>query len=508
MPSPARSQLSPEQLPVATSTAALTFVNAAPGSGKTFMSVERFGWLRYFHLAHDQRGIAAVSFARSASAELRSRIASRWGPGALQWPAFAGTFDELHRRVLRNLLARGLVQWPGGHVMLTVHETWRRFPNARLQGSTDLALLARLDPGGAVIAGALDGRRRPRAYYIDESQYLEQLRLGHCTHDEIRSVLSAALIGASLELSDAVMEYLRTTYSHLLVDEAFDLNRLDTKLVELAAAAGIGLTLVGDPWQSIFEWRGSTPKLVHSLVDSLPFTRLDVKGSHRYRTDEMQQLSDRLIVGEWFSVRGAEPDRRPDVVLADRWASLWGSDALPILPSGFGRVDKSGGCAALVLLLNDFTMEMFGVPAADIGNAAFALDWRGDRRCLAPARGAIADPTSDITHVWSALFEGLGRPSGWGEPGKLAAERLQLLMDRVRMGENLILGTSTHQSKGLEWSNVDYVTDLVPGVGYKLVQEVPNDRHMYVALTRAKDSVRVRPLPDAVVRAMRFEGMA
>lgn len=490
---------------MATSTAPLTFVNAAPGSGKTFMSVERFGWLRYHHLAHDSRGIAAVSFARSASAELRYRIASRWGSVALDWPALVGTFDELHRRVLRNLLARGLVKWPDGHIMLTMYETWRRFPNARLQGSADLALLATLDSSGAVKPGPLGGRTRPRAYYIDELHYVEQLRRGLCTHDEVRSVLSAAVVDASPDLSGPVTEYLQETYSHLLVDEAFDLNRLDTRIVELVAAAGIGLTLVGDPWQSIFEWRGSTPKLVHALVDSLPFKHLNVKGSHRYRTDEMQQLSEQLILGNSFSVREATPDRRPDVVLADRWASLWGSDALPILPSGFGRIDSSGGSAALIVLLNDFTMEMFGVPAADIGSAVFALDLRRDRRDLAPAREVIADPMSDITDVWLALYEGLRRPTGWGSPGKLAAERLQLLMDRVRMGEELVLGTSTHQAKGLQWPKVDYVTNLVQGTKYRLQQEVQNDRHIYVALTRAQDSVRTRPLPTAVVRAMRFE---
>ena len=61
--------LTDEQLPAATSKAALTFVDAAPGSGKTFMSVERFGWLRYHHLADDPRAVAGVSYARSASAD-------------------------------------------------------------------------------------------------------------------------------------------------------------------------------------------------------------------------------------------------------------------------------------------------------------------------------------------------------------------------------------------------------------------------------------------------------
>src|SRR5690606_24596507 len=100
--------------------------------------------------------------------------------------------------------------------------------------------------------------------------------------------------------------------------------------------------------------------------------------------------------------------------------------------------------------------------------------------------------------VWKALREGLRVKSGWGDAGA-AADLLQMLMDRIRSGHELVLATTTHQAKGLEWPAVDYITNLDPGVEYRLDQDNQNDRYKYVALTRAQDRVRVRPLPPRVL---------
>lgn len=503
-----RMKLTAEQLPVTTSKAPLTFVKAAPGSGKTFMSVERFGWLRYHHLAHETRGIAAVSFARSASTELRNRIGARWGPAALSWPSFVSTFDELHRIVLRFLLAQSHIRWPGDHISLKVYETWRRFPNAKQQGRDHKPLRATVDPSGSVEAVPLGSWPKPKAYFIDPAHYLGQLARGTCTHDEVRSVLASVLLDGSLDLSEEVQNFLRRSFAHLLVDEVFDLNRLDTRLLQLAVNAGLELTLVGDPWQSIFEWRGSTPQLVKQLLSESSFQTFPVVGSHRYRTTEMRELANRLFRGEPFMVLPAEADRKPDVVLAERWMALWTTESLPILPSGFGRLDQTRASAALIILLNDFTMELFNVPAADVGNALAVLDWIPDRRQLIRARQAIADPSAQIVDVWAALRQGLGYPCRWGSPQTRAGDCLQILISRVRSNERLILGTTTHQAKGLEWPAVDYVSDLPTGMAVRLNPDNANDRCRYVALTRAQDSVRMRPLSVQVLYQMRYQNSA
>lgn len=497
--------LTPEQLPAATSRHLRSFVRAAPGSGKTFVTVERYGWLRYKRHRYDSRGIAAVSFARSASWELRLRISRRWGRQLLGSPCLVDTFDELHRQVLRFLLANDHIRWPGGHTDLDVHETWRRFPETKQQGASHKPLTLALTDEGLVEIIERTAGRKPKAYFVDEGAYSTTLAQGLATHDEVRAVLHAALVDLQPDLRQEVARFLNRRFAHLLVDEVFDLNELDTRLLEVAVNAGLGLTLVGDPWQSIFEWRGSTPKLVDELMTRTNFEPIRIVGSHRYRTSEMQSLAKKLVDGEPFTLSSPEDRRRPSVVIADRWQSLWQTDALPILPCGVGRVDGTRASAALTLLLNDFTSELFSVAAADLRNAQIALDLELDRRQFQQARAAIADKHCDISEVWSALYNGLGRPTSWGTPKVRAGEYLQRLMSLVRSGEPLILGTSTHQSKGLEWPHVDYVTDMEPGVTHQLEPGNAAHRRKYVALTRAERTVRVRPLPPKVALQMRYE---
>ena len=69
----------------------------------------------------------------------------------------------------------------------------------------------------------------------------------------------------------AVVEYIRTSMKALIVDEVFDGDWLDLAIVHLAAAAGIPSTLIGDPWQALYEFRGARPELVSKIVTGLSF---------------------------------------------------------------------------------------------------------------------------------------------------------------------------------------------------------------------------------------------
>ena len=54
--------LTMEQLRAATTRAPLCFVKAGPGSGKTFLATEAFGFIRYERYLKDPRGVAGVTF--------------------------------------------------------------------------------------------------------------------------------------------------------------------------------------------------------------------------------------------------------------------------------------------------------------------------------------------------------------------------------------------------------------------------------------------------------------
>lgn len=102
------------------------FVNivSAPGSGKTTVAAERFGYLASLRTT-DRRGVLGLSFTRAAVDELSSRISARWGRPTVGLPNIVTTFDDLHVRVLHHLMSLGLVSWPAGHTTLTVLDEYR-----------------------------------------------------------------------------------------------------------------------------------------------------------------------------------------------------------------------------------------------------------------------------------------------------------------------------------------------------------------------------------------------
>ena len=59
-----------------------------------------------------------------------------------------------------------------------------------------------------------------------------------------------------------VRERLGATMRALIVDEVFDANDLDISVIEMAVDAGVAVTLVGDPWQALYVFRGARPEVV------------------------------------------------------------------------------------------------------------------------------------------------------------------------------------------------------------------------------------------------------
>ncbi|WP_405933897.1 UvrD-helicase domain-containing protein [Streptomyces sp. NBC_00827] len=110
--SPGSGSLTHEQLLAVGSPHRRLYVEAAPGSGKTTVSAQRFG-LHRFASAVDHRAVVAISFTRSATEEMRSRVLRHWGPSALAWPHRVVTLDTVLYGLLAHLLQTGVLQARG-----------------------------------------------------------------------------------------------------------------------------------------------------------------------------------------------------------------------------------------------------------------------------------------------------------------------------------------------------------------------------------------------------------
>lgn len=492
-------QMTQEQLRAATTNRQLCYVKAGPGSGKTFLAAEAFGYLRYVRHRGAPGGVVGATFARSARKELEDRVRLRWGARAISWPNAICTFDELHRRLVRYLVHRQLIDWPGDSLPDSPEDSWAMHQKATPKPGQKPKCYLTLDDEGVVAVRKTKSKRlAPNPAFTDEDHFLSALTTGQCTHNDVRNVLTAAIDGHRHPLyASAIKDCLAGSIAHLIVDEAFDINPLDIAVVRSAIQAGVPTTIVGDPWQSLYEFRGSSPKDVHTLLTEHDFERIDMPGTHRYTTDEMLQLSRNLFDGEPFQVARAVNGDEFDVVLAHDWSALWAERRVPVLPAGIpSKIDRGKMASCFILLVNEVVRAQFGHEASSLAEARRAVGAEDPSPLLAPAIQALRNPATTEQSIWDCLRAAFQPPKAkpWPEPGKNARDYLKQLMRVLRGPDPPTLGLSVHQAKGLEWDRVLFLDgDLTTAVDSANVLDVNEGSHrsVYVGLTRARSKVRV-----------------
>lgn len=487
------------QLRAATSDSQLCYVNAGPGSGKTFLAAEAFGYLRFVRHRHAPGGVVGVTFARSARRELERRIQVRWGVRSVRWPNSICTFDELHRRLVRYLDSYGLISWPGGTVPDRPEDSWAKHPGATSKpGKAPRCILTLDDEGDITTSWSQQSARAPSPTFVDRGKFWATLAAGHCTHTDIRNVLAAAMDESRHPLLvDAIQDCLAGSICHLIVDEAFDMNGLDIAVVRRAIQAGVPVTIVGDPWQSLYEFRGSSPKDVRALLREYEFSRIDMPGTHRYKTDEMLHLAGALFHGVGFQVQTPEEGDEFDVVLGHDWGALWAEQRVSIVPAGIAsRIDRGLMASTFVLLVNEVVQALFGIEVSGLAEATRALEPVDSTAQLAAPLRFLWDADATEDEIWRALRDSFQLPGDkkWAEPGLTAKSCLSQLIRVLRQSTPPILGLTVHQAKGLEWDRVLLLDgELTTSSELANVLDVDEASHrgVYVGLTRARASVRV-----------------
>lgn len=473
------------------------FIEAAPGTGKTTVAAERYGVLRFTGTPDRERSISAVSFTRSATGELHRRIRGRWGSTALAWPHRVTTIDSLICDMVEHLLHQGVIRWPRDHTSLVVLDDWRGHRGYRWLAPGNYRRVATVDSSGRVTS---TGRAVTvaRSGIGNRSDFHGHLEAGHCTHEEVRDIVAAMLRRPAGR--EKLGEFLASSTAHVVVDEVFDANPLDLALVDLACEAGIACTLVGDPWQALYGFRGARPDRVPQLLQQRAFDTVELSQSFRFESPRMRQLSADLRDGQSVALGLGDSY---DVVLAANWDDLW-QGPHNVLPVSFGRTTNKTDAAAIVLL-DHLVSSRFGHSAVFLPEALVLLDLDPlvYRTQGATVLGGVVEalagvdgdaPVKALAALRGAMKE-LGAPrrprSGDADAERRQVDRLTALASRVRARDPLVPGMTIHQAKGREWDHVgvrltdNQVTRLHAG----LDRDDEEDRKLYVALTRARYEV-------------------
>lgn len=486
--------LTAEQRHAAATSLQNVFIEAGPGTGKTTVSAQRFGVQRFAaEHRHDPRAVVAVSFTRSATYNLRRRVQRLWGAAALAWPNRIVTLDTIMSDLLHHLLRQGLVEWPDaekvwpdGNIQLDVRDSW-----ASCGGTVSTRSIYHLELHGKTIQLRASFAEK-YANRVPAVQIVPLLRQGICTHDDVRAILALAL--EEPECADRVRQRLADTMRALVVDEVFDANDLDIAIIEAAVSSSVAVTLVGDPWQALYLFRGAKPQAVPDLLTRTGIPTLPLTRSFRWQTDEQRDLAAELRAGNGI-ILPTDPDAM-DVALALFWKDLWevGGGVLPLAFHSFkGGYEE----AAATLLLNHVTRNTFEMDATYVGDALTALNIQ-DRdvlRQLEPGLRAVIETLrpgnpAAVKAAYLRLVEVVGTVSAryLRPPHAAHTGRLAKLQERMSFAGRPVPGLTTHQAKGGEWDIVAVrLRDSErSALAVGLSSSVDTHRKIYVACTRAR----------------------
>ena len=251
-----------EEQRAAAQTGGPLMIIAGPGTGKTRTLTHRIAWqITAGGIA--PRRFLALTFTRRAAGEMQHRLASLlpegdYGPRGPAADVLVTTFHGLALRLLGEHRDKAGLP-PGFRV---ADET------ARLEAATNVTgserdgrrLIAALGTGHRLADRTLSGER--------EALRAELAAVGLVDVDE--------LIGRAarmLRAEPAITAALRDRWPWISVDEYQDLDEEQNELLRQLAGHGAGLTVIGDPDQAIYGFRGADVRFFLRFGEDYPAAR-------------------------------------------------------------------------------------------------------------------------------------------------------------------------------------------------------------------------------------------
>ncbi|KAI9632622.1 P-loop containing nucleoside triphosphate hydrolase protein [Dioszegia hungarica] len=264
---PYLSGLNPAQHKAVTADPAVPLqILAGPGSGKTRVLTSRVAYLVQHHKLFPHQ-ITAVTFTNKAANEMRKRLEKLLGP-KLAGGLVLGTFHATCVRFLRRY--GGLVDIPNNFAIADADDCKKivagliKARAEHLEGANislkDRAVLSDISKaksrGETADAMAIRAMNEPSASTSTTAVIAEIYGEYEASLRESNSLDFDDLLVYGLKLFTGSPGILASCH-HILVDEFQDTNVIQYELMKCFAKAHQGVTIVGDPDQSVYGWRSA-----------------------------------------------------------------------------------------------------------------------------------------------------------------------------------------------------------------------------------------------------------
>jgi len=280
--------LNPPQREAVQYTGGPLLILAGAGSGKTRVIAYRIAYLVGSGLAKPDE-VLAVTFTNKAAEEMRERVASL--VGATSGGMWISTFHALCARLLRREaphvgLSRDFVIYDSSDQLAAVKQILR-------DQQVDDSFLA---PRAALsrISHAKNRMESPAAMLARRSSYRDDV-LARVYDEYVKTLGSSGaldfddLLLKTVELferSESVRNHYSLRFRFVMVDEYQDTNRPQYLLMRRLAEHHRNITVVGDPDQSIYAWRGADIRNILDFESDFPEAKI-VRLEQNYRSTEV-----------------------------------------------------------------------------------------------------------------------------------------------------------------------------------------------------------------------------
>ena len=260
-------KINAEQRAAVTAVDGPSLVIAGPGSGKTRTLTVK---ARYILKLYPDARVLCVTHTRKAADEMRARFGTHENTRAIQ----VSTIHSLCYRILKARVGQPI----------------------KILSDYDHGVIVRL----AAKAAGIDTDQRQIATIIS------QAKLGIEKGEEVRKLLKEyeRLKGTRLDYDDLLLFALkklkgqteeRASPTHILIDEAQDLDPVQVKLIKRLSAKNPNVTFFLDYNQAIFSFKGALPDEINRIGDIYPQTRKFYLLRNHRSTGRILESANRLI---------------------------------------------------------------------------------------------------------------------------------------------------------------------------------------------------------------------
>jgi DNA helicase-2/ATP-dependent DNA helicase PcrA len=269
--------LNPAQREAVTTTRGPLLVVAGAGSGKTRVIAHRIAYLLGVERVHPRHALA-VTFTNKAAEEMRRRVEDLVLPAGIRPPLIA-TFHSTCVRILRERarqagLDPSFVIYDEDDRLQLVKDAMREL-DVDERALTPAAAVARISHAKNQMLAVEEVEtlaRTPREERIAAlyRRYEQLLRAaGAVDFDDL-----LLYVVRLLERVPEALQWYRTLWTHVLVDEYQDTNRAQYRIIRLLTREHRNLCVVGDPDQSVYRWRGADLRNILDFETDYPDCRV------------------------------------------------------------------------------------------------------------------------------------------------------------------------------------------------------------------------------------------